>query len=76
MQTEMIDKLYLELSQVTTATTAREITLERHADALRMAVRTAIPAMRDYATHNPKWLTGDVWQDPNGVHAWLREHDA
>ena len=76
MQTEMIDRLYLELSQVTTATTAREIALERSVDALREALRAAIPAMRDYATHNPKWLDGDVWQDPNGVHAWLKEHDA
>lgn len=76
MQTEMIDKLYLELSQVTTATTAREIALERSADALLKAVRAAIPAMRDYARSNPKWLDGDVWQDPNGAHAWLKDHDA
>ena len=34
METEIIDKLFLELSQVTTATTAREITLQRRIDAL------------------------------------------
>jgi hypothetical protein len=38
MQTETIDRLFLELSQVTGATTAKELALLRELNALRAAV--------------------------------------
>lgn len=38
MQTEMIDKLFLELSQVTTATTSKELAIFEKLKALREAV--------------------------------------
>ena len=39
METEVIDKLYMELSQVTRATTAKELDWERRFNRLRMAVQ-------------------------------------
>jgi len=44
-------------------------------DLLRAAIAAAMPAMRAYAGENPGYVVGGVPQDPNGVHAWLREND-
>jgi hypothetical protein len=38
METETIDRLFLELSQFTSATTAKEIALQKRVDALNAAI--------------------------------------
>jgi len=76
METETIDRLFLELSQVTQATTARELTMMTEVNALRAAVAAAVPAMCDYARMNPIWHDKETPQDPNNVHGWLREFGA
>jgi len=42
---------------------------------MSLAVDAAVPAMRAYARMNPVHHVGGIPQDPNGVHAWLREND-
>lgn len=39
-------------------------------------IDAALPAMREYAKKNPLHHDGDQWQDPCGVHAWLKQNDA
>ena len=36
---EVVDKLFLELSQVTTATTSKELRLQAHVDAMTNAIK-------------------------------------
>ena len=53
MELETINKLYLELSQVTTATTGREIELERENKHIREAAQEKINADLDcWAANN------------------------
>ena len=42
MDLEVVNKLFLELSQITTATTAKEIAAEQQVDRLREGVREVI----------------------------------
>jgi hypothetical protein len=46
METEIIDKLFLELSQVSKAQTWREIELERRVHALKKAAKPFVDLMR------------------------------
>jgi hypothetical protein len=68
------------LSQVTGATTIegldKEAVLMKEVSRLAAGVNCAISAMRSYASTNPVQEVNGVIQDPNGVHAWLREFDA
>jgi hypothetical protein len=41
----------------------------------RAEIESAIPAMRAYASKNPKHHMGGAEQDPNGAHAWLERND-
>lgn len=61
MTTETIDKLFLELSLVTTAKTAREVRLERERDEAREALRVA-RTDRDREAHD-RQTTSDAWND-------------
>lgn len=54
METKMIDKLFLELSQVTKAKTAREMTLESHIAQLVEAGRMLRAKSQD-AGNNAQW---------------------
>lgn len=50
--------------------------LEAERDLAISAVKRAVPAMREYAAKNPIHHFGETPQDPNGVHAWLRDFGA
>lgn len=50
MELEIVNKLYLELSQVATATTARELELTHAANAGLMALLGYLPAHRNAVT--------------------------
>jgi len=59
MELETINKLYLELSQITTATTAREILLQKQlAEAQKDSERLDWIDSQTYAGANPR---GNVW---------------
>lgn len=47
MQTEIMDRLFLELSQVTQATTAKELSLQREIDILKKELRDINKALDD-----------------------------
>lgn len=42
---------------------------------LEAEVVAALPAMRDYALRNPKYIYNVDMQDPKGVHAWLKHNE-
>lgn len=78
MTTETIDKLFLELSLVTTAKTAREVRLERERDEA-IAERDARPDISaEDAAHAVQFFRG--WDAPGSVtdkvFAALRAHAA
>ncbi len=59
METEMIDKLYLELSQVSKATTGKELDLMREVNRLKKGledVHDRVSGKRG----NPKWIEGHL----------------
>ena len=70
MELETINKLYLELSQITTATTAREILLQKQlAEAQRDSERYHFLAGFGVTAHSPRWAhwrierwTKDGWE--------------
>lgn len=43
---------------------------------LTAALEAALPTMQTYARENPRFWWYGLHQDPNGVHAWLKAHDA
>jgi hypothetical protein len=42
---------------------------------IEIAIRQAVPIIREYARNNPKWIFKGQDQDPNGCHAWLEKYD-
>ena len=65
MELETINKLYLELSQITTATTAREILLQKQlAEAQREAVSLAESLFNKHYAHEPDYASGKVQWEP------------
>ena len=65
MELETINKLYLELSQITTATTAREILLQKQlAEAQREAVSLARSLFKRHYAQEPHYASGEIEWEP------------
>ena len=65
MELETINKLYLELSQITTATTAREMLLQKQlAEVQREAVSLAKSLFKNHYAQEPHYASGEIEWEP------------
>ena len=65
MELETINKLYLELSQITTATTARETLLQKQlTEAQREAVSLARSLFKRHYAQEPHYASGEIEWEP------------